>query len=122
MKTNLLYLAFMLLPLLGNSQVPRILWWFDTDDSSFGQCATDDIDQDDKYEIVFGCYRNDSMIYALNAEDGSLLWKFNASGAGEGTGRFPWTIMCTMEPAWQISTATESRNWWLVTTPENCMC
>lgn len=76
--------VFVLLAAVCNSQVPRILWWFDTDDSSFGQCAMDDIDQDDNYEIVFGCYRNDSMIYALNAEDGSLLWKFNASGAGEG--------------------------------------
>jgi outer membrane protein assembly factor BamB len=37
-----------------------------------------------KYEIVFGCYRNDSCVYALNAEDGSLLWKYNTSGAAEG--------------------------------------
>lgn len=75
---------FLMNTVLTDAQVPKILWWFDTDDSAFGQSATDDIDQDGKYEIVFGCYRNDSMIYALNAEDGSLLWKFNASGAGEG--------------------------------------
>lgn len=66
------------------AQSPKILWWFDTDDSAFGQSALGDIDNDGKYEIVFGCYRNDSMIYALNAEDGTLLWQFNASGYGEG--------------------------------------
>jgi outer membrane protein assembly factor BamB len=84
MKQLLLAMFIMGFCLNSNAQVPRILWWFDTDDSSFGQCAIDDIDQDDKYEIVFGCYRNDSMIYALNAEDGSLRWKFNAAGSGDG--------------------------------------
>ncbi len=66
------------------SQTPKILWWFDTNDSSFGQSAMGYIDNDGKPELVFGCYRNDSMIYALNADDGSLLWKYNASGAAEG--------------------------------------
>ncbi|MFO7721845.1 MAG: FG-GAP-like repeat-containing protein [Bacteroidales bacterium] len=84
MRKTLFAITLMLISVLAQAQVPRILWWFDTDDSSFGQSALDDIDQDGKYEVVFGCYRNDSMIYALNAEDGSLLWKFNASGAGEG--------------------------------------
>jgi outer membrane protein assembly factor BamB len=84
MRTLLFIFALFFIMSFADAQVPRILWWFDTDDSSFGQSALDDIDQDGKYEIVFGCYRNDSMIYALNAEDGTLLWKFNASGAGEG--------------------------------------
>lgn len=66
------------------AEAPKILWFFDTFDSSFGQSAIDDIDGDGKYEIVFGCYRNDGMVYALNAEDGSLLWKFDASGSAEG--------------------------------------
>jgi outer membrane protein assembly factor BamB len=66
------------------TQTPQILWWFDTDDSAFGQSAMGDINNDGNLNIVFGCYRNDSMIYALNAIDGSLLWKFNAAGAGEG--------------------------------------
>lgn len=57
------------------AQAPKILWSFDTFDSSFGMSAIDDIDNDGKYEIIFGCYRNDSMVYALNAEDGSLLWQ-----------------------------------------------
>ncbi len=66
------------------SQQPNILWWFDTDDSAFGQSAMGDIDGDGKPEITFGCYRNDSMVYALNAEDGSLLWKQNTVGFQEG--------------------------------------
>jgi outer membrane protein assembly factor BamB len=66
----------------ASAQSPRILWRFDTRDASFGQTASGDIDGDGKLELVFGCYRNDSSIYALNAEDGSLLWKFNAAGPG----------------------------------------
>lgn len=46
-------------------------------DSSFGQSAAGDIDNDGKLEVVFGCYRNDSSVYALNAEDGTLLWRQN---------------------------------------------
>lgn len=60
------------------AQSPRILWSFDTYDSSFGQSAAGDIDGDGWMELVFGCYRNDSSIYALNAENGGLLWKYNA--------------------------------------------
>jgi outer membrane protein assembly factor BamB len=71
--------------LIAQAQVPQIKWWFDVLDSSFGQSAAGDIDKDGKLEIVFGCYRNDSSIYALNAENGSLLWKYNAkSGNAEG--------------------------------------
>lgn len=64
------------------SQIPSITWWYDTNDSAFGQSAAEDIDGDGKLEVVFGCYRNDSTIYALNGEDGSLLWKYNASPDG----------------------------------------
>lgn len=56
-----------------------ILWWFDTNDSSFGQSAAGDINGDGFLDVVFGCYRNDSCIYALNGLDGKLLWKFNAA-------------------------------------------
>lgn len=63
-------------------QVPTIKWWYDTYDSSFGQSAAEDIDGDGKLEVVFGCYRNDSSVYALNGEDGTLLWKYNASPIG----------------------------------------
>jgi outer membrane protein assembly factor BamB len=65
-----------------NAQSPTFKWWFNTHDASFGQTAAADIDHDGKLELVFGCYRNDSSIYALNAENGSLLWKFNTSPPG----------------------------------------
>ena len=66
----------------AQAQVPAINWWYDVNDASFGQSAAGDIDGDGKLELVFGCYRNDSMIYALNAEDGSLLWKYNTHAPG----------------------------------------
>src|SRR6266436_3108547 len=64
------------------AQTPHIKWWFNTKDASFGQSAAADIDGDGKLEVVFGCYRNDSCVYALNAEDGTLLWKFNTHPLG----------------------------------------
>lgn len=57
-------------------QTPEIKWWFDTKSFSAGQTAVADIDNDSKLELVFGCYRNDGGIYALNSEDGSLLWAY----------------------------------------------
>ena len=59
-----------------------IKWHFDMYDMSAGQSAAADLDGDGKLEIVFGCYRNDSSVYALNAENGSLLWRFNAAAQG----------------------------------------
>jgi len=64
------------------AQDPEIKWWFDTHDASFGQTAAADIDHDGFPELVFGCYRNDSSVYALNAEDGTLLWKYNTASPG----------------------------------------
>jgi outer membrane protein assembly factor BamB len=78
-------LPLLLLLFLQNvmhAQFPHIDWFFDTHDASYGQSAAADIDHDGKLEIVFGCYRNDSCVYALNAEDGSLLWKYNTHPAG----------------------------------------
>jgi outer membrane protein assembly factor BamB len=77
---NWIIILFILFPIY--SQTPQIKWWFDTKDASFGQSAAGDIDNDGKLEIVFGCYRNDSCVYALNAEDGSLLWKYNTHPFG----------------------------------------
>ncbi|MCC7302837.1 MAG: VCBS repeat-containing protein [Bacteroidia bacterium] len=67
--------ALMSLPAFA--QTPGIKWWYDTQDASFGQSAAGDIDGDGMLEIVFGCYRNDSCVYALNGNDGTLLWKYN---------------------------------------------
>ena len=64
---------------LQSVESQQVKWFFNTFDSSFGQSAMADLDGDGKYEVVFGCYRNDSTLYVLNGEDGSLLWKYNTS-------------------------------------------
>lgn len=63
------------------AQTPSIKWWYDVNDASFGQSAAGDIDGDGFLEVVFGCYRNDSSFYALNANNGTLLWKYNTHTA-----------------------------------------
>ncbi|MCX7908667.1 MAG: FG-GAP-like repeat-containing protein [Ignavibacteria bacterium] len=63
----------------------EILWWYDVNDSAFGQSCSEDINNDGFLDVVFGCYRNDSSIYALSGKDGKLLWKYNTSfGGAEG--------------------------------------
>ena len=59
-----------------HTQTPAIKWTFDTKSFSAGQTAAADIDGDGMLELVFGCYRNDGGIYALNSEDGTLLWSY----------------------------------------------
>lgn len=80
LKTVLFSIGFCVIYINVIAQ-PTIKWSFNTKDASFGQSAAGDIDGDGKLEIVFGCYRNDSMVYALNAEDGTLLWKYNMKSA-----------------------------------------
>ncbi|MDF1661088.1 MAG: PQQ-like beta-propeller repeat protein [Planctomycetota bacterium] len=52
----------------------KALWTRDLKSPSYGSGATADIDGDGKLEIVFGTYYNDEHVYALNSEDGSVLW------------------------------------------------
>ena len=47
---------------------------------SFGSAAAGDIDGDGRLEIVFGTYFNDEHLYAVNAEDGTVAWKFKSRG------------------------------------------
>jgi outer membrane protein assembly factor BamB len=63
----------------------EIVWWYDLNAPSFGSAAVDDIDGDDKLEIVFGAYFNDEQIHALNAEDGSVLWSYNTGGCNDAS-------------------------------------
>jgi outer membrane protein assembly factor BamB len=84
MKYFVFLLVFYSTSIKLQSEAYNILWWFDTNDSSFGQTAFDDIDGDGKNELVFGCYRNDSCVYALNAENGTIHWKYNTSVYQEG--------------------------------------
>ncbi len=79
---SILLLSFIFISSLGFAS-PKILWWYDVNDAAFGQTAMASLNDDGKMNFVFGCYRNDSMVYALNY-DGSLLWKYNARGSAEG--------------------------------------
>lgn len=56
------------------------IWTRDLDSASYGSGAVADIDGDGKPEIIFGTYFGDSHLYALNAEDGSILWKMKDDG------------------------------------------
>jgi len=83
MKNN--YILFLLLCAFSVStfaQTPSIKWWYNTNDAAFGNAASADFDNDGKLEVVFGCYRNDSSVHALNAENGTLLWKYNTAPNG----------------------------------------
>lgn len=59
-----------------------VIWHYDLLSNSNGSAAAADIDNDGKQEIVFGTYLNDGKLYALNAEDGSLLWSFQTGEGG----------------------------------------
>ena len=84
-NTLLLLLTFFIVSIAvkGFAQTPKIKWWYDTKDMAFGQSAAADVDNDGYLEIAFSTYRNDSMLYVLNAEDGSELWKYNTGGCND---------------------------------------
>lgn len=65
------------------AQTPQVLWYYELNDAAFGNAALEDVDGDGYPEVVFSCYRNDSSVYMLNAEDGSLLWKYNTGGCND---------------------------------------
>jgi len=67
------------------AQNPEIRWWFDLDAPSFGSAATADVDGDGRLEIAFGTYFNDEHIYVLNADSGTLLWKYNTGGCNDAS-------------------------------------
>jgi hypothetical protein len=56
------------------------LWTYDLNSTCISGAAAGDIDNDGKLEIVFGTHQGDGHLYALNAENGSLLWRFLPGG------------------------------------------
>ena len=62
----------------GEDEPLGVLWTFDMNSNAYGGGAIEDIDNDGNMEIVFGTYMGDSHVYAINAENGTLLWKFYA--------------------------------------------
>lgn len=76
MKAILILLLFLFNVSLSFAQTPVVKWSYDIKSFSAGIAAASDIDGDGNFEIVFGCYRNDGGVYALNSEDGTLLWSF----------------------------------------------
>ena len=55
-------------------------WTLDLASDSKGSGHVADIDGDGRLEIVFGTYFGDAHVYAVNAEDGSVLWKHASEG------------------------------------------
>lgn len=66
-------------PIKASAPKVKALWTRDLKSPSYGSGATADIDGDGKLEIVFGTYYNDEHVYALNSEDGSVLWKHKST-------------------------------------------
>jgi hypothetical protein len=60
--------------------VPQVLWKVDLASASYGGGAIGDPNGDGKLVIVFGTYFNDEHLYAVQAKDGKVLWKFKSEG------------------------------------------
>lgn len=81
LKTILTVLTILFIN-VANGQ--NMKWHYLLRDVSFGQTMARDVDGDGHLELVFSTYWNDSNIYCLNAENGSLKWKHRQPGPGGG--------------------------------------
>ena len=75
---------FTIISLSINATAQSVKWHYQLRDVSFGQTTAKDVDGDGKLELIFATYWNDSNIYCLNAENGSLKWKHAQPGPGGG--------------------------------------
>ena len=76
--------AFLSLLLFSLASAQSVKWHYNLKDVSFGQTAAKDVDGDGKLELIFSTYWNDSNVYCLNAENGTLKWKHLQKGSGGG--------------------------------------
>ena len=84
MKNIVALLVLLVSCLYTRAQQPHVKWYYDLQDVSFGQTAARDVDGDGKLELIFSTYWNDSTVYCLNAESGSLKWKHKLPGPSGG--------------------------------------
>ena len=56
------------------------LWQLDLASASYGGGAIGDLANDGNLVLVFGTYFNDEHLYAVQAKDGKVLWKFKSEG------------------------------------------
>jgi len=61
----------------------HFLWGFECEEciGSIGNSLIEDVDGDGKQEVIVGFAGVKGRIYALNGEDGSILWTFKPKGA-----------------------------------------
>ncbi|RDE12540.1 MAG: hypothetical protein C4K48_09820 [Candidatus Thorarchaeota archaeon] len=57
-----------------------LLWTYDLNSTCLEGPAAGDIDSDGMLEVVFSTHLGNGNLYALNGENGSLLWKFYTGG------------------------------------------
>ena len=80
-KLLFLNVAFLL---FVSARSQTVKWHYNLKDVSFGQTVARDVDGDGLPELIFSTYWNDSNVYCLNGEDGSLKWKHLQKGYGGG--------------------------------------
>lgn len=59
---------------------PQLLWQVELSSASYGGGAIGDLANDGNLVLVFGTYFNDEHLYAVEARNGNVLWKFKSEG------------------------------------------
>ena len=77
-------LVFSLLFFSVQIHAQSMKWHYNLKDVSFGQTTAKDVDGDGFLELIFSTYWNDSNVYCLNAENGTLKWKHLQKGPAGG--------------------------------------
>lgn len=77
-----LFLCFFLVSMVALAQdaPTKPLWQLELASASYGGGAIGDLANDGNLVLVFGTYFNDEHLYAVQAKDGKVLWKFKSEG------------------------------------------